>query len=65
MPGNLFSLCKLEGKHTFATQASTVGSDMTEEDPGVKQEGQEETEPSADEEMEVPGKVKEADWSIE
>ena len=38
---------------------------MAEEDPSVEQEGEEETEPSADQEMEALGKVKEDDQSIE
>ena len=64
MPGNLFPSCKLKGNHTFTAWAATVGNDLAEEDPGVEQEGEEETEPSADEEVEVLGKVKEADQSI-
>ena len=38
---------------------------MAEEDPGVEPEGEEETEPSTDEEVGPFGKVKEADQSIE
>ena len=34
-------------------------------DPDVEQEGEEETKPSADEEVKALGKVKEADQSIE
>ena len=38
---------------------------MAEENPGVEQEGEEETKPSADEKVEALGKVEEADQSIE
>ena len=37
---------------------------MAEENPGVEQEGAEDTEPSADEEVVVLGKVKETVQSI-
>ena len=38
---------------------------MAEENPGLEQEGEVETEPSADEDVEVLGEVNEADQSIE
>ena len=40
------------------------GNDVAEEDPGVEQEGEEETDPLADEEVEPLGKVEEADHSV-
>ena len=64
-PGNLFPSCKLKGNHAFATQAVTIGNDVAEEDPGVEQEGEEETEHSADQEVEASGKVEEDDQYIE
>ena len=57
MPGNLFSLYKLKGNHTFTTQAVTIGNDYTEEDPSVKLEGEGEMEPSADENVEASDRV--------
>ena len=65
MPGNLFSLCKLKGHCTFTAQAVNIGNDTAEEDPGVEQEGEDDTEHSADKEVEVLDKVKEAAQSIE
>ena len=46
---NLFPSCKLMGNCTFASQAVTIGNYMAEEDPDVEPEGEEETEPSANE----------------
>ena len=56
---------KLKGNCTFATQAATVENDKTKEDPGVKQEGEGETEPSVDEDVETLGGVGEKDQSVE
>ena len=64
MPGNLFPFHKLKGNCTHAAQAVTVGNDEVEEDPGVKQEGEGETEPSADEDVEASGRVGETDQCI-
>ena len=64
-PGNLFPLCKLKGNCRFATHVATIGNDVAEEDPGVEPEGEEETESSADEEVETLGEVKEVDQPIE
>ena len=64
MPGNLFPTHKLKSNCTFATWAATVGNDTTEEDPSVEPEGEEETKPSPDEEVEIPGKVTEAEQTI-
>ena len=64
MSGNLFPSYKLKGNCTFTAQATTTGNDAAEEDPGVEQEGEEETEPSADEEVGALGEVEEADQSI-
>ena len=61
MPGNSFTLCNLKGNHTFATEAVTIRNDMTEEDPGVKLEGEGETEPSANKDVEASGRVGETD----
>ena len=65
MPGNLLPLHKLKGNHTFATQAATIGNEKAEEDLGKKPEREGETEPSADEDVEVPGRIGEMDQSIE
>ena len=43
----------------------TIRNDVAKEDPGVEQEGEGETEPSADEEVEVSGRVEEADQFVE
>ena len=53
MQENLFPSCQLKGNCTFAAQAVTIGNDAAEEDPVVEEEGEEETEPSADEEVEA------------
>ena len=63
-PGNLFPSCKLKGNCTFATQAVTVRNDEVEEDSSVKQGGEGEMEPSADEDVEVSGRLGEMDQSI-
>ena len=65
MPGNLYPSCMLKGNCTFAAQAATVENDVVEEDLGVESWGQEDMEPSANEEVEILGKVKEADQSVE
>ena len=62
--GNLFLSCKLKGNHTFATWATTVGNNKAEEDPGKKPEGGGETELSADEDVEVLGRIGERDQSV-
>ena len=64
MPGNLFPLPQVEGQLYFPVWAATIGNDMSEEDPYVEQKGEEETKPSADEEVEALGEVEEADQSI-
>ena len=56
-PENLFPLCKLKGNFIFATSAVAIGKDEAEKDPGQKPEGEGETEPSADEDVEVLGKI--------
>ena len=56
--------CKLKGNCTFAAQVATIGNEMAEENPGVEPEGEEEMGPSADEEVEALGRVKEADQSV-
>ena len=56
-PGNLFPSHRLEGNCTFTAQVVTIGSDVAEEDPCVEQEGEGQTEPSADEDVEALGKV--------
>ena len=58
MPGDLFPLCKLQGNCTFTAQAATIGNDAAEKDLDVELEGEEETEPSADEEVEASGESK-------
>ena len=63
-PGNLFPSHKLKGNSTFATQAVTVRKDKAEEDPGKKPEGEGETEPSADKDVEVLGGIGEIDQSV-
>ena len=64
-PGSLFPSHKLKGNCIFTAWAATIGNDITEEDPGVEQEGVGKTEPSADKEVGVLGGVGEADQSIE
>ena len=65
MPENLFPSCKLKDNCTFTTQAMTIGNDEAKEDPGEKPEGEGETESSADEDVEVSGRIGEMDQSIE
>ena len=52
---NLFPLHKLKGNCTFAT---TIGNDEAEEDPDEKSKGEGETEPSAEEGVEVSGRIR-------
>ena len=63
--GNLFPSCKLKGNCTFTAQAMTVRNDEVEEDPSEKPEGEGETEPSADKDVEVLGGIGEMDQSVE
>ena len=64
MQGNLFPSLKLKGNCTFTNQAVTIGNDETEEDSSVKQEGEGEKEPSA-EDVEASGRVGEMNQTIE
>ena len=63
-PGNLFSLHKLKGNHTFTTQAVTIGNAKDEADPDVKEEGEGEIEPLVDKEVKVSGRADGTDQSM-
>ena len=63
-PGSLFPSCKLKGNYTFTAWAVTIGNDVAEEDPGMEQEVEGETEPSADGEVKTSGGVEESDQSV-
>ena len=65
-PGNLIPSHMQKGNHTFTAWAVTIGNDEGEADSGAKQEGEGETEPLADEEVEVSGRASGIDrlWSI-
>ena len=55
MPENLFPLAQGEGQlHFCCLSCNQWKWHALEEDPGVEQEGEEDTEPSADEEVEAP-----------
>ena len=56
---------KLKGNCTFAAQATTIRNNEAGEDPGEMPEGEGETEPSADQDVEVSGRIGEMDQSIE
>ena len=64
-PGNVFIFCKLKGNHTFTTWVATIWNAEGEAHSGVKQEGEGETEPSADEEVEASGRVEGTDQPME
>ena len=63
--GNLFPSHKLKGNHTFTTQDVTVGSNEVERNSGAKQEGNAETESSADKEAKTSGRVGGMDQPME
>ena len=65
MPRNLFLSHKQKGNHTFAAWAVTVRKDKAEEDPEKKPEGEGETEPPADKDVEVSGGMGQTDQFIE
>ena len=65
IPGNLFTLHKLKGNHTVTAWAVTVGNEEVEADSGAKQEGEGETEPSADEKVEASGRAGGTDQPME
>ena len=64
-PRNLFPSHKLEGNHTFTTQAVTIWNTEGEADSGAEQEGEGEMESLADKEVKVSGRVEGPDQPME
>ena len=62
--GNLFPSWKLKGSHIVTAQSTTVESNETKENSGVKPEGEEEVESSAGEDTKTWGGVGGADQSV-
>ena len=54
----------MKGSCTFTAQSAVVEDHETEEDSGSKPNGEKEAEPSAEEDMEVSGKVGGTDQSL-
>ena len=62
--GNLFHSRKLNGSHTFTAQSAVVEDHETEEDSGLKPNGENEAESSAEEGAGLAGKVGGTDQSL-
>ena len=65
MPGNLFPSHKLKGNPTSIAWAVTIRNYEAKENSSVKEEGEGEIDPSADEDVKVSSREEETDQTIE